>query len=380
MRILYVTEYFEPHIGGVEVVFGSIVKRMIASGQDVKVITSRIDQTKEEEISSDGIKIYRVNVPHRGDRYWFTILSIPKIWNLSKNADIIHTTTWNAAFPSWLIGKLRHKPCLLTVHETNRPIWQYVDIHGLSLGLHKLYENMLFSLHFDKYTSVSQYTKNCMVQFFKISPGKIEVIYNGIDYSLFDPGKADGSKIREKLGLGTRFVYLYFGRPGVTKGLEYLIRAVPIINQKIPGSRLLLILAKDPQDRYQNTKAMIKELKIEEEVILFDPVSRTELPNYISASDCVVIPSLSEGFGFSAAEACAMDKPLVVTNVAALPEVVSGEHVLIEPRSADEIAEGVYKIAHKEASKIPKKFFSWNQSAEDYLKVYKDLIVNRNRK
>jgi len=57
-------------------------------------------------------------------------------------------------------------------------------------------------------------------------------------------------------------------------------------------------------------------------------VSRSELPSYIAASDCIVVPSLSEGFGFAAAESCAMGKLIVASNVASLPEVVSGKFYL----------------------------------------------------
>ena len=60
-------------------------------------------------------------------------------------------------------------------------------------------------------------------------------------------------------------------------------------------------------------------------------MSRSELQSYIAASDCIVVPSLSESFGFAAAEACAMGKPIVASNVASLPEVVSARFILIEP-------------------------------------------------
>jgi glycosyltransferase involved in cell wall biosynthesis len=118
---------------------------------------------------------------------------------------------------------------------------------------------------------------------------------------------------------------------------------------------------------------MLKDLSIENDVILLEPVPREELPNYIAAANCVVVPSLSEGFGFTAAEACAMDKPVVVSNAGSLPEVVSGEWVLIEPRNTQAIADGVMKIARGETQHSAKKTFSWDECAQKYSQVYKDL-------
>jgi glycosyltransferase involved in cell wall biosynthesis len=207
-----------------------------------------------------------------------------------------------------------------------------------------------------------------------INDEKLKVIYNGIDYGLFDPKKADGSKIREELKIGDEFIYMYFGRPGITKGIEYLINAVPLISKKIHNSKLLLILANDPNDRYKKIVKMIDDLNIKHKIILLDPVPRKELPNYIAASDCVVVPSLSEGFGFTAAEACAMEKPVVATDVASLPEVVFGRYALVEPRNPEGIAEGVLKVYRGEVEDKGKKIYDWDECVGEYLEIYQGLI------
>jgi glycosyltransferase involved in cell wall biosynthesis len=222
--------------------------------------------------------------------------------------------------------------------------------------------------------AVSQYTRGCLLKFFHIKSSKIEVIYNGIDYDLFNPIKANGLKIQKKLNLENLFVYMYFGRPGFTKGIEYLIRAVPLILEKIPNSKLLLILANDPKDRYESIVKMISDLDIKDKIILQDPVPRKELPNYIAATDCVVVPSLSEGFGFTAAESCAMEKPVVATDVGSLPEVVSGRYVVVEPRNPEAIAEGVEKVYKSEIEDKGKNMFSWNKCVEKYLEVYQEIL------
>ena len=254
------------------------------------------------------------------------------------------------------------------------PVWQYSGKRGPLLWLHKLFEKVLFHLPFDKYIAISEYTYSCLAKFFDIAAEKMEVIYCGIDYSLFDPAKANGSIVRKQLGLDNRFVYMYYGRPGFTKGVEYLIQAVSLISKQIPNSRLLLILSPDPEDRYYRIRRMSQQLEKGNTVTMIDPVPRSELPSYIGAADCVVIPSLSEGFGFAAAEASAMEKPVVATNVGSLPEVVSGRYVLVEPKSPAAIAEAVDKVYRGAVKDRGKKMFSWDDCVDKHLKIYREML------
>lgn len=375
MNILFVLEYYLPHIGGAEVLFKNLCEGLAGRGHEVAIITSKLRNTRDFEVLN-GIAIHRVKVPQKGARYWFTFFSIPKALKLAKGASLIHTTTYNAAFPAWLVSKLRRKKSVITVHEVFGSKWK--ELVGMSRSiakLHQFLERLIIALPFDKYVSVSGYTGSCLSRF-RVDRRRLEVIHNGVDYELFNPDKADGKVVRRKLGLSDKFIYMYYGRPGVSKGLEYLIQSVPLISERLPKSKLLMLLAKEPRDRYENVKKMIADLNIEDEIMLLDPVPRDELPNYIAASDCVVVPSLSEGFGFTAAEACAMERPVVASNVASLPEVVSGKYILVEPRNPEAIAEGVKRVYEGEIEKSEKKVFSWVECVEGYLRVYEELPKN----
>ena len=201
-------------------------------------------------------------------------------------------------------------------------------------------------------------------------------MYNGVDYDFFNPEKYDGEEIRKKLGLDKKFIYFFYGRPGISKGLEFLLKAVPIISKQIKNSVLVAIVSKDPTYRKQYSKmlSLIKRLGIQKNVVILKPVSRRELPNYIKAADCVVVPSLTEGFGFTAAEACAMGKPVVASNTTSLPEVVSGKYVLVKPRSAEAIAKGIEMVYNRKFIKCKLKKFELKDNINNYLKIYKKLI------
>ena len=370
MRILFVIEYYPPHIGGVEVVFENLCRGLAKRGHSVTIITSKLEHTKSLEVV-DKVNIHRINTPNR---YLFTIFAIKKALRLVREVDIIHTTTYTGAFPAWLVSKLKNKKCVITVHEILGSSWQKMKgMNWLSAKIHETLEKVIIRLPYHKLVAVSQNTLK-QLKIRGLSEKKLAMIYNGIDDELFTPTNNAGDDVRQSLRLNGHFVYLYYGRPGLTKGVEYLVQAVPLIVQKIPKAILLLILARDPANRYHNIKDMIAKLNIKENVVIVDPVPRNSLPKYISAADCVVVPSLSEGFGFTAAESCAMAKPVVASNVDSLPEVVSGKYVLVEPGNPHQIANGVVSTFRKEIENHPVKSFSWDRCVDEYLQIYSEVV------
>lgn len=373
MRVLFVLENYYPHIGGVEVVFKNLCEGLAKKGYEVDVVTHRLKGTKNYEAIND-VKIHRVRCFH--SRYLFTFFSIAKAVRLAKKADLIHTTTFNGAFPAWFASKILKKKCLININEVWVGKWRKITEMGwLNAKVHDLLERMIYLLNFDMYISISESTKKQMVEQ-GISPKKIRVVYPGIDYKHWNPKTQDGMKIRKKLGLENKFVYLFTGRPGISKGLEYLIRAVPLISKRIPCSMLLAIVSKDPayKKRYAHILKVIGQLGIKSQVMLHDPVSYKELPRYVNAADCVVVPSLSEGFGFCAVEACAMGKPVVASSTTSLPEVVSGSYVLVKPRNPESIAEGVVNVYNKKTANSKLKKFDVTDNVMNNIKVYKEII------
>ena len=353
--------------------FKNLTEGLVSSGHNVTVVTHKIKGTESFEIIN-GVKIHRVNSFQ--SRYLFTFFSIPKVMKLSKSSDIIHATTFNAAFPAWLASTMSKKIAVLSVLEVWVGKWRiFTDMGLFNSIIHDFLERSIYLLKFDKYICISKSTQNQLVNI-GIEKSKSSVIYCGIDYALWNPRKYSSVKLIKKLNLQNNYIYLFYGRPGISKGLQYLIQAVPKIHKEIPNSKLIAIVSRDKSYRklYDSIIKMVKELCVEDYVKIINPVQYLELPKYIKAADCVVVPSLTEGFGFTAAESCAMNVPIVASNVSSIPEVVSGRYILVNPRSSEEIADGViscykkkYLIAH------PKKF-SWDSSVKSYLKIYEGLV------
>lgn len=78
MKNCFVLEHYLPHIGGGETLFSNLSEQLVKMGHECYIITSRLPGTEKYE-EMNGVKIHRVNVLHKLDRYWFTFLSIPTV-------------------------------------------------------------------------------------------------------------------------------------------------------------------------------------------------------------------------------------------------------------------------------------------------------------
>ena len=371
-KILFILEYYHPHKGGVEYLFKNLTHLLAKRGYMVTVLTMRLKKTKKKEVM-DGVNVVRIKTINR---YLFSFLSFFKTIFIARDYDIIHTTTFNAAFPAWIASKFWRKPCVITIHEVWINKWFGLSgLSRLSASIHNFLEKMIYLIPFDQYIAVSNSTAGDLKEI-RVPGEKIAVIYNGFDNNFFAPEHFDGLKVRKQYGLENAFIYFSWGRPGISKGHEYLLKAVPLITRKIPDAKLVLMLSdrNTYKKRYLYLTALIQKLNIRDNVILIEPLSHGDLGNHIKAADCVVIPSLAEGFGFSVLEACAIDKPLVASDTTSIPEVIYGKYVLVEPGNPEAIAEGICKVYQGDYQMSPLKIFSWEDNIRKHEELYRKLI------
>lgn len=342
--VLFVLEWYPPHVGGVETLFRNLAATLAARGWEVHVVTSLVRGAPRREVL-DGVHVHRVRVPHVGARYVFTLAGILAALRLARRVDLVHTTTYNAAIPGWVAARLTRRPVVLTVHEVWAEQWNGMPGMNRWIGWgYRAFERFVLKLPMDAYICVSRYTLRRLLEKMRAPEPRCHVVEPAVDYGLWG-GAVVPAQLKHAMGVTPEtFVYLSFGRPGVSKGLEYLIDAAKRVRCELPDSRLVMILAHDPPLQYGRLVDRIRENQLEGYVVLRDPVGRAELPSMLQAADCVVVPSLSEGFGYTAAEAAVLGRPLVATSGHAVETVVDGA-VLVPPGDADALASAILRVA-----------------------------------
>lgn len=367
MKILFILEHYYPNLGGAEVLFKHLAEGLVKKGHKVKVITSRLKGTIDKE-TLNGVMIERIKTPMWGaiPRHWFTFLSIPKCIREAKDYDIIQTTTFNAAFPARIAALIRKKPSVIITHELLGSIWNQIGCGRIESRIKQIGELMITHLRFTKYVCVSKYTRDC-ARILGVPLERLEIINSAVDYERFKKTE----DLKPRLGLEDKFVCLYYGRPGILKGLDYLALAIPLMIGKIPQVHFLMILAKDEPKMYHKYYKMIEPYL--DHITLLDPVPYKDLPNYMGAADCTIVPSISEGFCLTVVESNAVGNMVVATNAGAIPEVISGKYRLVNPARPEEIAEAVYEVSKGNHEEVPLKRFEWAKVIDRYERLYAQI-------
>lgn len=375
-RILFVLEYFHPHVGGVETLFAGLTTGLAARGHKVTVITSAVPGAPARE-TWQGVEIIREKVPHLGARYYFTLRSIPTVVRHARRHDIVHTTTYNAGIPGWIGARIARRRAVITVHE----VWgdQWNSLLGMNRWVgwgYRAFEWLVLHLPFDEFHCVSRFTERRVRELMGVPAERTAVVYNAIDYEFW---QREWPVDARPAGDDDTFVYCSFGRPGVSKGLEYLIDAAVIVRDRLPNSRLRMILAHDPISQYNRLRQRISDKGLGDYVEVVDPLPRHRLPSVLKSADCAVVPSLSEGFGYSALEAAVLGLPVIATTGHSLEEVLDGA-VFVAPRDVEGLANAIVSVAKERTGRAaPAAHYGVDEQVDATLAAYEKLRARPGR-
>lgn len=370
--VCFITDFYPPHIGGQEILFQNLTEGISSLGYPCIVVTAKSDKEEAGIEKKDNLIIYRISVPKFIRRFWFAPFALPKIISLRDQFDIMHGTSYGGVLPLFLAGLfLRNKKSVITVHEFMGDKWYDYERNKLSVFFYKTAERIIVRMPFDRFIAVSNYTGN-QLKNFGVKENKLEIIYNGSNDDVLSFSQEPGI-VRKKLGFDDGdFIFLCYGRTGLTKGIEYFADAIPVLIKEIKNAKVILVISKADKRIWEKIKQSLEGLD-NSRVKIFMQLDRSELINYLNCADCIVIPSLSEGFGFNVTEAVLLRKKIVATSVGAIPEVISGEYLLVKAASSNELIKGCLKAYNNELTKTVPKIFLWEDSINKYLDVYNRL-------
>jgi D-inositol-3-phosphate glycosyltransferase len=371
MRILFVLDYFHPHIGGVQNLFNSLAQALVQRGHLVSVITLWLPGTQKFEVA-EGVEILRVRTPFLS-RYLFAIWALPLTLRKVREPDFIHTTLYSAALPAFVGALFSKKKAVLTLHEVFGDQWVRMPGVNRSIGfLSRLFEGAVLHLPFAHYICDSNFTKWQLLKVTEVPDERTSVIYPPLDYSFWHPWMHRPLNLRRVLKLDPdSFIYFYFGRPDVSKGVEYLLEAAVDVRKHLRNSRLLLLLARDPRKQYRKILRLIRRLGLSDHVTILRPVPREKIPGYLLASDCVVVPSLFEGFGYPAVEAASLGCRVIATAGHAVEEILKDHVTLVPPGDSRALASAIVGSAvFQEPVPRPERRFTIDSHVKQVLDVY----------
>jgi len=258
-------------------------------------------------------------------------LMLPRLCQ-ARGFDAVFLPAANRRLPVWL-------PCpsVGTVHD-----FSSLHIAGKYDPLRDVYIKRILPALMRRLTrviSVSECTKQDIVDYAHIPAERISVIHHGVNHDVYFPGDrhAAQQEVCGKYGIEPPYV-LYVSRiehPG--KNHVRLIRAFAELKAtaELPHQ---LVLAGSDWNRAEEAHRAAHESGLGDAVLFTGFIDGVDLPNLYRGADLFVFPSLFEGFGMPILEAMACGAPVACSDVSSLPEVAQDGACYFPPTDEDAMA------------------------------------------
>jgi len=314
--------------GGQEIRVLQETRLLLERGHRVSLACQADSPLEERAISISSSRFHLIPISMKSALSLGAFLTLYRYVSKS-NLNVIHT---HSSVDSWLggvVGKLLGVPVIRTRH--------------VSLPVNDFFPNhLLYSYIPQRILTSGNMISDIIKRVRCVDSNKVVSISAGVDLRKFDLG-ISGEKIRDELKVEVD--QFLVGKIGVIrgwKGHNYFLKAIPLILQELPKARFVIV---GDGPGFEEIKSKVKLAGIGNKVDLLG--HRDDIPQIMAALDVQVLASFEgEGTPQVIPQAFAMKTPIVATKIASIPELLgNGERgVLIEPKNALSLAEGVLKL------------------------------------
>jgi glycosyltransferase involved in cell wall biosynthesis len=338
---------------------------LIDFGMDVSVITT-LGPGDIPFIESNKLKIYRV-------KQKFSFISIFKIINDIK-PNILHVQAPNYfSSISIIVGRIKKIPVIATVHRgevdsTNR---FFSVIRSIVLS------------KFCHIVAVSDYSKSLAIRAGSRKHA-ISVVYNSSDENIFKSVEKITARKICNLPFDKKII-LFVGNLIKLKGIYILIESLKYLVKKIDFHAVIIGTGEEEE----NLKQLVNTSNLSDKVSFIGWIPQNKLTYFYNAADVFVLPSFKEGNSVAILESMACGTPIIASTAGGNPESIQDglNGFLISIGDSQELChkmeiilkdDYVYNTFSKKCIEIYYTKFSKNKQINEYLKIYRKMLKNRN--
>jgi glycosyltransferase involved in cell wall biosynthesis len=210
----------------------------------------------------------------------------------------------------------------------------------------------------DKIIAISENTKNDIISFYGIDPGRIEVIYQSCNPLFYTIGKINDTEgVLKKYNIPADYL-LYVGSVTERKNISTLIKALDGISGNF---RIPLVIVGNGGKYKIEIKKLIEKKKLSNYVIWIDNLNNNDdLRVLYERSSIFIYPSVYEGFGIPVIEALLSRTPVITSNVSSLPEAGGPGSYYVDPTDSEQLTIGIERILSD--TKLKEKMISTGYS------------------
>eukprot|EP01037_Dinobryon_pediforme_P012674 gene12674-12768_t len=237
---------------------------------------------------------------------------------------------------------------------------------------------MIGGLRYRRYVAVSRRVQEELQHYYKVPQARIQIIPNGIDLERFKPAPQTRSDMRAAFNIPAKAkVLLFAGHEFGRKGLEYVIRAMDMVDDDI----WLMVVGSDNPEPYRQIAPGLKER------IIFAG-SRKNMPDFYAAADAFVFPTNYETFSLVCMEALASGLPILATRVGGIEDYLQeGGNGYFITRAPAAIADKIRMVFADPANYLKlsagavatAQTYGWDAVAAQYLALIAEVANEKAR-
>jgi glycosyltransferase involved in cell wall biosynthesis len=235
-----------------------------------------------------------------------------------------------------------------------------------------------------KIICISNFTSQSLITHFQASKQQLTVVPICIHNRLSKPSESSTIELLEYLGLNNHKYAFYPANYWQHKNHRVLLTAYGIYKRELPNQPLDLVFTGALKHEEDQLRKAASIMGLSNSIHFLGFLSDNELASVWQSAECLIFPSLYEGFGIPVLEAMRFGKPVLSSNAGSLPEVAGDAALYFDPRKPLEIALCLTKISSDPSlvdGLIEKgfqrlKIFNDEEMSRKYLSIFEAEAVN----
>ena len=245
---------------------------------------------------------------------------------LQNNFDVIHAHDWLTYLAGIAAKRVSGKPLVIHVHATE------YDRTGENVNTQVYAIEQMGMREADKVITVSDWTRNIVINKYGIDPEKVVTVHNAVDFS-------NRETLVAKRGVPEKTV-TFLGRITFQKGPEYFIEAAYKVLQKTDNVRFVMAGSGDLLNR---SIRRVAQMGIADKFHFTGFLRGADVQKMFALSDVYVMPSVSEPFGISPLEAMQSNVPTIISKQSGVAEVLKYA-IKVDFWDIDALADAIYGL------------------------------------
>lgn len=329
MKILHALETLSPRYGGPVSVLLALAAAQQRAGHEVTIATTNADHPRGvfrepgwNALAQGAVSVYYAPLqfaPLRVSRQLATYLN-----GAVARFDIVHVHGLYRFPPTWAAWQARRQgvPYVIRPHGALDP-YLYTRSSSRNLRFKRLYERCfdLPNLHAAGAIHYTAEEERERASFLGLKAPSF-VVPNGLDWARYRELPARGA-LRARWGLGEAPVVLFLGRLHFKKGLDLLIPAFDALRRSVPDAQLV-IAGPENDDYGRKVRGWVGERGLQAAVHFVGSLEGADVVQAYVDADGFALPSYTENFGMTVAEAMACALPVVISDQVNIHAEVSG--------------------------------------------------------